>query len=75
LFNKVFYLGSAPINSPRSEIETIKYIHTIKSQLQTTDVFYREKVLPSINADAIEAQPTEIEIVLSLPRRCDGTVK
>ena len=74
LFSKVFYLGSAPIDSPRSEIETIKFISAIKQQ-QIVDNFHRRKFLPSINVSATDCQQTEIEVVLSLPRKFNGTVR
>ena len=75
LFNNIFYLGSAPINTPRNEVETIKFISKLKSQRKATDMFHKMKILPSIRVENGDCDIVEVEVILSLPRRFEGVVR
>ena len=76
LFNKVYYLGCASINSPRDEEETLKTISTLRSLHQPVIDPHRQFDLPANTLPAsIASCQQQIEVVLSVPRRADGNVR
>nr|CAB3265389.1 rab GTPase-activating protein 1-like [Phallusia mammillata] len=71
LFNGVYYLGCASVNAPRSEPEALRTISILRSQQEPSSELHRSTELPG-DTDTANKQ---IEIVLSIPSRADGTVR
>nr|XP_002131287.1 rab GTPase-activating protein 1-like [Ciona intestinalis]XP_026691883.1 rab GTPase-activating protein 1-like [Ciona intestinalis] len=75
LFNGVYYLGCASVNAPRSEMEALRTISILRAQQDPESSYFREFNLPGQNDTDDNPLHKQIEVVLSVPNRADGTVR
>lgn len=71
MFNGVYYLGCASVNAPRSEPEALRTISILRDQQEPSSKLDKSVELPG----GADTENKQIEIVLSIPSRADGTVR